>query len=292
MGETKTDELLEVAELGRATLRGTKSFAIRSNIVDQTFLIDVAWPAAPVEPGQALPVVYVLDGNGSFALAAQTSWMLQLDPQGIPPMLIVGIGYQIENRAAVQPGSLRVRDLSPNIDANYLQTARNHEGPGRLPPGITPGGAADLLAFIDKELKPFIASRFPVKADDQTLMGISLGGLFTLNALFTSPQSFNRYIAGSPSIWWNGRKLLEAEAALAERVKDLPVRLFLAVGGLEERDSATACMVSNLYALEATLRRRAYPSLNMSMTVFPDETHMSVTPATMSRGLRAVFEDG
>jgi hypothetical protein len=37
------------------------------------------------------------------------------------------------------------------------------------------------------------------------------------------------------------------------------------------------------------LRGRKYPSLRFDSVVFPDETHGSVIPATISRGLRRVF---
>jgi hypothetical protein len=47
--------------------------------------------------------------------------------------------------------------------------------------------------------------------------------------------------------------------------------------------------VSNLYELDARLRQRAYPSLDMHFHVSPDETHMSVFPGALARGLTAVF---
>ena len=39
------------------------------------------------------------------------------------------------------------------------------------------------------------------------------------------------------------------------------------------------------------LESRGYPSLQMTRHEFPDETHLLVSPATFSRGLRAVFGD-
>jgi hypothetical protein len=48
-------------------------------------------------------------------------------------------------------------------------------------------------------------------------------------------------------------------------------------------------MLSNLEALADALRGRNYPSLELTQQVFPDEGHLSVFPAAVSRGLRAVF---
>jgi hypothetical protein len=49
-------------------------------------------------------------------------------------------------------------------------------------------------------------------------------------------------------------------------------------------------MVSNLDDLSAILRERRYPNFQLTHQVFADETHMSVFPIAVSRGLRAVFE--
>jgi hypothetical protein len=63
----------------------------------------------------------------------------------------------------------------------------------------------------------------------------------------------------------------------------------MSVGGLEEAMDVESKFVSNVYELEARLRGRSYPNLDLIFHVFPDETHMSVFPAAVSRGLTAVF---
>src|SRR4051812_24625199 len=84
-----------VEELGRTTILGSRSYALRSRHVDQTFQIDVARPVRrATEQDAALPVVYVLDGNSAFGLVTPTARLLQDD--GLPPTLIVGIGYRFE----------------------------------------------------------------------------------------------------------------------------------------------------------------------------------------------------
>lgn len=270
--------------LGLASLRNTQSYRLASRHVDQTFTIDVAPPPFGIQPGRVLPVIFVLDGDMTFAGAAQTARALQMGPNGLPPALVVGVGY-----AGGDGMARRLRDLTPSIDQRYLTMARATPGPFALPTDVVPGGADAFLAFLHEELKPFIASRYPIDPDDQTLAGLSLGGLFVLHVLFTQPRAFRRWMAMSPSIWWDERRVLAEEAALAERVMDLDARLFLSVGALEEAEDASARMVSNLYELEATLRGREYPGLSTTAVVFPEESHMSVFPAAFSRGVRAVF---
>jgi len=272
----------EVEDLGAATVPWTSSYRLKSRSIDQDFLIQVAWPPVPLAAGQKFAVVYVLDGNHAFTIAAQVARAIQSGPFPLPPTLVVGIGYHfetLEDRA--RWGILRVRDFSPSEDA--LFEAQYSGGPGAC------GGASAFLDFIENEVKPFVASRFPVDPLDQTITGASLGGLFALYTMFTAPHAFQRYVAISPAIYWGERKLFELEDDLAARAKDLPVHLFLAAGGLEEAHDAEQRFVSNLYEMEAKLRARSYPALDMSLRIFEGETHMSVYFGAITRGLGAVF---
>jgi predicted alpha/beta superfamily hydrolase len=282
--------ILDAEDLGPATVPWSRAHRLTCQTIGQDFLIEVAYPLIPIQPGQKVPVVYVLDGNNSFAMTAQIARMIQYGPFPLPPTLIVGIGY-----AAAKPGDdtrarhLRVRDYTPWVDQSVEARYRSAPAAWALPADIKQGGAAAFSAFIETQLKPFIAAHYPADPDDATLVGMSLGGLFAMHTLLTAPETFKRYIVASPGLYWDERRIFEAEAGLAARVKDLPVHLFLSVGGLEEAMDVPGRFVSNLYELEARLRQRAYPSLDMSFHVFPDDTHMSVFPAAFSRGLTAVF---
>ena len=66
------------------------------------------------------------------------------------------------------------------------------------------------------------------------LMGHSFGGTFTLYALFTEPGLFSGYVAGSPSVVFGDDFAFKQEAEYASSHKDLPVRLYLFVGGSED----------------------------------------------------------
>ena len=284
---------LDWEDLGRASIAGTRAYALTARASGRTYLIEVARPAAPPPPGRA-PVVYVLDGNGAFGLATQTARMLQMQAGGLPPLLVVGVGYRFDpaGDAGVQHGAGRSLDFSPSVDTHSLERTRAaFAALGDTTP-VEHGGADAFLAFIEQDLKPFIASRYAVDPADQTLAGMSLGGLFALHALVTAPTAFRRMIAVSPPLWWDDGVIFREEAALAERVDDLAVDLFLGVGGLEEEDGAPYWPVSNLARMDAALRSRRYPGLRLTHHVFAEETHMSVLPGALSRGLRAVFGTG
>jgi predicted alpha/beta superfamily hydrolase len=272
----------DFADLGPATLTRSASYRLSSRAIGQDFQLQVSWPQVRLAEGQRLPVVYVLDGNHAFAMAAQTARSLQAGPFPMPPTFVVGIGYHFARSAdAGQWGLLRVRDFTPCSDPVFEE-----QYPGAL---VQPGGAEAFLDFIQHDVTPFLASRLPIDTDDQSLVGASLGGLFALYAMLRRPGAFQRVVAVSPAIYWGGRTLFDLEASLAARAQNLPVKLSLTAGSLEEAHEPRLGLVSNLYGLEARLRARAYPDLDMALQVFEGENHMSVFPGAVTRGLGHVF---
>jgi predicted alpha/beta superfamily hydrolase len=265
-------------------ISSTVRHMLYSDAIGQAFAVDVALPFLP--SSDHMPVVYVTDGGTMFPLVANAARLLQLGTE-LPPMLIVGIGYTGHPPAEVM--ALRARELTPTVDEDFVAEAA--EGPFPQSTEIPPGGADTFLDFIEDEVKPFIRANYPV-SDDETLVGDSLGGLFTLYALFNRTGDYDRYLAGSPSIWWDGEVLFTHEAAYAAAHDDLDVDLFLSVGALEEGqdpDTGDSRMVSNTVEMGRLLKSRGYPSLRLSEHIFEGETHVSVIPATFSRGLRALF---
>lgn len=281
-----------VSDGARATLAGTRSCTLKSRIVDQTFVIDVARPGPRIPAGQRLPVVYVLDGDGAFGVAAQAARMMQMAPGGLPPMLIVGIGYRYSSPqlAMAEHGAWRTRDFTPSIDAaSQARTGAALREAG-FEGEVEYGGATSFLRFIVDELRPFIADRFAGDSEDQSLVGMSLGGLFALNTLFgPSASAFKRYVILSPALWWDDDMIFAREAELAARSHDLPARVFLGVGGREDEDGAPYWPVTKLAKLASSLRGRGYPGLRLTDHVFPEETHMSVYAGGFVRGVREVF---
>jgi hypothetical protein len=279
-----------VGEQGRSTLPGSRAYAFKSQIVDQEFLIEVAY-AGQASADRPAPVLYVLDSNSVFATVVQIVRMLQSGPHGLPPLIVVGVGYRFNKARSVRAQFVeaRTRDYAPSVDRPWTDLSTRLLAEEGNPVDLKPGGAERFLAFIANELKPFIASCYVVDAGDQCLVGASLGGLFALHTLFTAPDAFRRYITISPALWWDDRCLFRAEAASAASASDLPVHLFLAVGALEEADGAPYFPVSQLEEMRRRLEERRYPNLRMMHHVFPEETHMSVYPVAVTRGLREIF---
>ncbi len=153
------------------------------------------------------------------------------------------------------------------------------------------GKASCFLDFVKYELIPFINEKYQVIAKDSTLVGDSYSGLFALYALFNQPNMFKRYIIGSPSIYWDNRVILDIESEYSKVNTQLNAKVFLSVGELEAvYEPVFANMVGNVEQISKLINSREYKGLELRTHVFKGETHLSVIPATFSRGLREVFK--
>jgi predicted alpha/beta superfamily hydrolase len=113
------------------------------------------------------------------------------------------------------------------------------------------------------ELIPFIDSRYPTDLKNRAYWGDSLGGLFGCYVLFTRPDTFNRYIIGSPSAWWANEDVMKLAERYVTTHGDLAATVFLGVGGLEieeSPDNAQSRMVTNVLRLESCFGPRSFPA--------------------------------
>jgi predicted alpha/beta superfamily hydrolase len=188
------------------------------------YRIVVAAPAAPA-PAKGYPVIYVVDGNawtGIIAEIIRTNIEFGLQ-SAVEPAVVVGIGYPINDAFDMKRRTL---DLTSPVP------------PERVTPEIgndPTGGDIALMDFIDSVVKPTVQARFPIDRNRQTMMGHSLGGLFTLRTMFNRPQSFQTYAALSPSIWWDNRAVMkEAQTFVKRTDRPQKLRVFLSAGTLEQ----------------------------------------------------------
>ncbi|MGH2633104.1 MAG: alpha/beta hydrolase [Tepidiformaceae bacterium] len=280
-----------------ATIPGAHEYVLHSPTIGTDFLISVSeprrahvgGPLLPPDPAaRKRPVLYVLDGNSFFPTVQTIARQLQSGGD-MPGTLVVGIGYDNIDLPwdAMQ---LRMRELTPTAGPiATLGEAANF--PSEVGP-LEGGGTPAFLDFIVETVKPFIESTYAADATDSTLVGYSLGGLFVLYTLFHRSAAFQRYLAGSPSIWWDdviGKRYEEEYAAAHD---DLAARVFMSVGSREEEPEGTkdARMVGNMRELAATLAARQYPNLTFASHVFDGESHDSSMFAAFARGLRVLFE--
>ena len=113
-------------------------------------------------------------------------------------------------------------------------------------------------------------------------MGSSYGGLFTLFALFHETALFQRYVLTSPAIGFDNGVTFTYEENHAASHRQLPVRLFMAIGELEE--------TSGFQSFVNRLKSRNYDGLRLQSRILEGMGHSGEKAEGYTRGLQAVFE--
>src|SRR3569623_862562 len=158
----------------RAALFGTEARTLFSTIRGREYHLSVALPDSYNTSTQAYPVIYVLDGDFNFGVAAGltrfSNWFRK-----VPELIIVGIGYDIETPDEFAA----LRDLDFDI-------------PGV--PGASPDSVSNLiLEALTQVLIPFIDANYRTIPSDRCLEGYASSGCFVLYASFQQPNAFQRY---------------------------------------------------------------------------------------------------
>lgn len=231
------------------------------------YRIMVAWPEGP-PPAQGWPVLWMLDGEDTFAMAAMTARRLAR------ASVRSGVGEGII--VAVESGSIarRVLDYTPALPGYAIPA-------GAPAAGLALGGADAFLAFLRERAQPEIARRWSIEAGAQTLAGHSFGGLLALHAL-AQGQNWSRYAAISPSLWY-GNGLIAREVAAIDHGAARSV--FLARGG-QEKSPTGSPDDNDLTALSAALSARGIAVRTMLLA---GHDHGSTLPATVADAITLAF---
>jgi predicted alpha/beta superfamily hydrolase len=246
------------------TIPYTEVKQIRSTATGRNYDIYIRLPDAYAQNrSKKYPVLYSLDAQWDFKMLDSIYSGLLYDGF-IPEIIIVGITYSGDN---ADYGALRSMDYTPVHDAFI--------------PGS--GDAPKFLAFIKEELVPFVDANYHTDTSRKYLLGSSFGGTFTLYAMFTDPTFFSRYIASSPVVTYGNRFAYQQEADYFKSHTDLPVRLFVSVGELED-------LSYPVKEFTQILDGRDYPGLEMEVRVIEGERHASNKPESYNRGLRFILE--
>ena len=252
----------------KGSVYNTEVKKFNSVAVGDDFYIYMSLPQGYEATDKTYPVLYILDGDMTYGMAVGIARYLQLGGN-IPELIIVGIGYGTLKK---KEGNMRQRDYSPT------------EKSGKE--GIT-GGAPDFLNFLTYELFPHIDSTYRTDKNDKAVFGYSIAGLFCFYTLFNKPETFNRYIIGSPYLLWDSGVIFDEEERAAIKFTEINAKVFISVGSEE----STEKYFNPIDELVTLLEEREYEGLILETKVFDGGTHLICPPEALSYGLISVFSE-
>lgn len=234
---------------------------VTSEILGKTRRVNVYLPFSYEQRDRRWPVVYLIDGGvqQDFFPVAGFGALATLSGQ-YEEFIVVGVQTEERTYELTTPSE---------VAYDLKQIPRN-------------GGADDFRRFIADEVMPLIDARYRTTGETAVL-GESLAAFFIMDIFLRAPETFDHYIAVSPSLWWED-KALSLAAAEYLQADDFPVdrSLFLTVA--DEAD-----IIESIEPLVTALEEHAPESLTWWFDPMPEEHHNTIYhPATLN-ALRLIF---
>lgn len=221
-------------------------------------------------PKVKFPVVYLLDAEINFHAYTGIQHMLSRARRGhglVPKMIVVGV-----------VNTNRTRDFTPTKAKELPQRfALNKK---MLEDG---GGAENFLNFIQNELRPLIQSSYRTTSFN-SLIGHSLGGLFTIHVLLNHPSAFNAYLAIDPSFWWDDQIIFSVALEKLKSNDFLNATLYFTSSGNKQSSKKEI-------DFKQILSENAPKELKWRYNHYKNESHGSVIVPSEYDGLKFLFKD-
>ena len=216
------------------------------------------------------PVIYLLDGSADedfihvvgLVQFNSFSWINR-----VPKSIVVGIANVDRKRDFTYPTTIK-EDIK------------------RYP---TTGHSDKFMAFIEKELQPFIEKKYKVN-HTKTIIGESLGGLLATEILLKKPALFNKYIIISPSLWWDNGSLLNQSSIVLQDSFLQQTAVYIAVGkeGLTPGEFPRVMEVdANL--LTEKLKKSKSKNLDVYFDYLPQEDHATIGHLAVFNAFRILY---
>ena len=241
---------------------------IRSVILSKTRVLNIYLPQDyHTNDTTHFPVVYLLDG-GTDEDFLHITGLYQFNSfpwiNRVAPSIIVGI---VNND--------RRQDMTfPTKDTGDQK---------RYP---TAGQSAKFIDFIEKELQPFIETKFKASSS-KTLIGESLGGLLATEILLKRPTLFNHYIIVSPSLWWDNGSLLKLSLVKLQDTSVRETNVYIGVGkeGLTPGDTPRVMEV-DANVLAEKIKGSKNKNIKVYFDYLPQENHATIMHQAVFNALR------
>ncbi len=246
---------------------------VHANSNNKDYEIYIQLPKSYSDTKTAYPLIIVNDTSWAFPIT--NGAMALMGGAVVKEAIVVGISYSKGDDRMVS----RTRDYTPTfspVDKN------GNSSPARM----ASGHAKEYVDFIEQQVIPLLKDKYRIDSKKRVFVGHSYGGLLGSYILFKKPHLFTDYIIGSPSLWYHNRIMFTIEKAYSKTHSRLPVNVAMFVGSLENDYYP---MVTDLLAMEKQLRSRNYEGFNLRVEVLQGESHHSVFPGLLSKGLMATL---
>jgi uncharacterized protein len=249
----------------RTSLFSTEERSIICSKIGRKYHLSVFLPSGYTASAKNYPVVYLLDGDILFGLAANCTTFLHWG--GTQEVIVVGISYDMESYD--QWGKLReldfkipeVKDAPPDSYANLF------------------------LDALTVEIIPFIETNYRTTPSDRCLYGFSSSGFFVLYALFNQPDAFRGYLCGSGDLDIAYPYFVTHDQNLVQRNTNTQIKLYMTVGELEEN------LIPFFHKFIALLGDGKYPGLTLTTEIFQGEIHgPEAASLTYLHGIRRIYQ--
>ena len=268
------------------TLENTEVRDLRATALKRDYQVFVALPDSYREGTRSYPVLFVTDANYAFPLVRSITQRLTKHA-GMEETIVVGLSYAKGDTGVYS----RRRDYTPTVPRKHSYRS---DMPGRP---LALGEAPAYARFLTDQVLPLVAKHYRADMKRKFFVGHSYGSLLGLQILFDKPRTFEYYILGSPSLWYDSGVMFKRLEVYGDRHRDLQANVFFGIGALERlapgkkraRDDENYDMVADLRDFDSALKAQRYPNLRTQVKVFADEDHASVFPLVLAHGLRAVL---
>ncbi|SFD65314.1 alpha/beta hydrolase [Flavobacterium phragmitis] len=216
------------------------------------------------------PVIYLLDGSADEDFI-HISGLVQFNSfewiNQVPKSIVVGIATVDRRR-----------------DFTFPTTIENDKT--RFP---TTGHSDKFIAFIEKELQPFIDKKYKT-SESKTIIGQSLGGLLETEILLKKPFLFNKFVIVSPSLWWNNGSLLDLDSEILKENFKQQTDIYIAVG----KEGLTPTEIPRVMEVDANVlaeKIKASKSKNIKVyfDYFPEENHGTILHPAVANSFKFFY---
>ncbi|WP_222983875.1 alpha/beta hydrolase [Flagellimonas meishanensis] len=243
----------------------------------QEYEIYISLPPEYNASEDTFPVVYILDGDLTFGIAYNTRVLMSFGKE-IPPLILVGISYS-EDFENIHNN--RFRDFTPTkwpAQKIFEISGVNHVHDS--------GGADQFLDFLVAEVKNHLNTNYRVNTDSETLVGLSLSGLFATYVALKHTKNFDKYLISSPSLWWYDGPLPKMES-IKLKENEKPISIYTAIGSEE----SFQVMLLKWVELTSYFSQNKPEGIIFTSEMLYEETHVTNFNRALPRGLKTLFNN-